>query len=721
MSKKITGIIVSFLMAVAMLASIPKLATPVRADEGDQAALVMGPGVLATGVNTDDAQTVWYASGKTWRVISYGDSGNKFAKQSGVATLFASDNLETGKQFNPVENPVNDYEGSSLQGTVNGWFTSLFSEKEQKAVDERKLAVGEYDDSSDATWDNEVGRFYSAGVSGTPAKGFLWPLSTAEARAMESSSNSRELLKASDHWWLRSPGSHDDSAAIVYEYVSVSYLGLTVYGICGVRPAFWLNLKSVLFTSAAAGGKSSGDAGAGALTQIGTNNTNEWKVTLLDDGTITGLDGHKNFAVTASAVTYDSATGAVTVPYTGAVTGDNEYISAIITDSTGKTIKYYGRIAKASSASNASVTINTSGKLGDDDKLYVFNEQFNGDAEGDTPAKTDFASKLVEIKIRKNVTLTLSASNITYGADEKLTASGLPSDATGSVKFTVKGTKDTTEKEYTANVSGGKAELTLSKPDADSYSVTATYSGDDNYNTASTSKTFTVAQATPKPETPSGLTATAGQTLADVTLPTATDGTWTWQDAATTSVGDAGSNTFKATFTPTDTKNYKTLTDVEVTITVQEKKAYSFESGADGKWTSGSTDALGFVVKANRDDSETFEHFTGIQVDGVGVREKDDSGKANWTAKSGSVVIDLQPDYLKTLSAGEHTLTVLFDDPYTVDTTFTIEAAQEETKPTDTSPKTNDNNHLILWVVLMAAALAGGISIFVVALKRKQQ
>ena len=59
--------------------------------------------------------------------------------------------------------------------------------------------------------------------------------------------------------------------------------------------------------------------------------------------------------------------------------------------------------------------------LGDDDKLFVFNEQKNGNSE------TDFASALFEIKIRKDVTLTLSASDITYGADEKFTASGIPS------------------------------------------------------------------------------------------------------------------------------------------------------------------------------------------------------------------------------------------------------------------------------------------------------
>lgn len=151
--------------------------------------------------------------------------------------------------------------------------------------------------------------------------------------------------------------------------------------------------------------------------------------------------------------------------------------------------------------------------------------------------------------------------------------------------------------------------------------------------------------------------------------------------------------------------------DAKGSFTVEiRQKTYALTSGAGGKWKNGSTDTLEFVVKASDDDEHTIDHFKGIQVDGKDVPEKDDGGKANWTAKKGSVVIDLQPDYLKTLSAGEHTLTVLLKDAEPIETTFTIEA--------DTSPKTGDNNHVILWAVLMAASLAGGISILVLARRK---
>ena len=102
-------------------------------------------------------------------------------------------------------------------------------------------------------------------------------------------------------------------------------------------------------------------------------------------------------------------------------------------------------------------------------------------------------------------------------------------------------------------------------------SFNATFTPEDtaNYNTATESLSITVSKADPSYTVPTGLTATYGQTLADVTLPTG----WSWNDAATTSVGNAGSNTFKATFTPTDTANYNTVENVDVNVTVGKKAA----------------------------------------------------------------------------------------------------------------------------------------------------
>ena len=90
----------------------------------------------------------------------------------------------------------------------------------------------------------------------------------------------------------------------------------------------------------------------------------------------------------------------------------------------------------------------------------------------------------------------------------------------------------------------------------------------ENGSTAEIVITITVKKADPAYAVPTGLTATYGQTLADVALPEAENGTWQWKDKDTP-VGAAGENTFTAIFTPADTDNYK-IVEVNVTITVSQ-------------------------------------------------------------------------------------------------------------------------------------------------------
>ena len=98
-----------------------------------------------------------------------------------------------------------------------------------------------------------------------------------------------------------------------------------------------------------------------------------------------------------------------------------------------------------------------------------------------------------------------------------------------------------------------------------------TYTATLTVGEASVSVDFAITQATPTYTIPTGLTATYGQTLGDVILNTTTGdtpGTWSWEEEATTPVGDAGSRTFTATFTPNDTTIYNTVSDIVLTINV---------------------------------------------------------------------------------------------------------------------------------------------------------
>ena len=182
------------------------------------------------------------------------------------------------------------------------------------------------------------------------------------------------------HWWLRSPCKSSSSAAVVHGNGEVLDDGMYhTSDEFGVRPAFNLNLNSVLFTSAAVRGKPDG-----GLTPISEHTGNEWKLTLLDNS--------RNFAVTEKTVSGDT----ITFSYSNAQTGTNEYISVIIKDN-GE-ITHYGRIlhlggTTGGASGTASLTLPAGITLDNDTKLYVFNEQYNGDK------KTDYASDFTDIAL----------------------------------------------------------------------------------------------------------------------------------------------------------------------------------------------------------------------------------------------------------------------------------------------------------------------------------
>ncbi len=96
--------------------------------------------------------------------------------------------------------------------------------------------------------------------------------------------------------------------------------------------------------------------------------------------------------------------------------------------------------------------------------------------------------------------------------------------------------------------------------------ITITGKGDYNGIVA---KFISISRAEPSYTVPTSLTATVGQTLADVELPPADNGTWSWADS-TLSVGNAGTNNFDAVFTPKDTNNYNTVSGINVSLTVSE-------------------------------------------------------------------------------------------------------------------------------------------------------
>ena len=135
------------------------------------------------------------------------------------------------------------------------------------------------------------------------------------------------------------------------------------------------------------------------------------------------------------------------------------------------------------------------------------------------------------------------------------------------------------------------------------------------------------------------------------------------------------------------------------TFTEKEKGVYEVVSGAGSTWNEGSSDPLVFTFKRTVDDDHCFDHFTGVLVD--------NQARTDIDAKRGSTIITISAETLKTLSAGKHTLTVLFDDADPVEVTFTIAAKAAESTTPEKGTNTGDSNHPALWISLMALSLIG--------------
>ena len=359
---KTARILTVLLTLAVVIGFVPRMEMPVYAESSNQS-VTMGAGVLKQNVNTPDAQTVWYAD-KTWRVIGY-DSRDNWVSEDGVATLLAPRDIVT-TTFNKDDNSNNIYSSSKLKQEVDKIADTL-SPGEKKAIRTRTLESGPYE-----------GQFSNC-IAGDPVEdALMWPLSPREASDVN---NELCLLYPSEYWsywWLRSPGAMRSSFSFVVEHGNVSPNHMPFQNNpYGVRPAFYLKLDSVLLTSAAVNGKSSGDAGADALAKVANYTGSEWKATVLDP--------ERNFEISELNKTENG----VTFKYSGAEKGANEYISAVIQNSSGD-VTYYGRLKNVVADSDISgeLSINTEGKLGAGDTIYVFNEQYNGDE------KTDYSSQL---------------------------------------------------------------------------------------------------------------------------------------------------------------------------------------------------------------------------------------------------------------------------------------------------------------------------------------
>ena len=426
MKKRILSILLVFCIMMSLM-PISVFAEEVGAE--GSASVQLGTDALSKNVNTATAPTVYFGQNHdnnpaAWRVIGYDGSGVTSAQ--GDITLLAAGAMGVIPFADIIL--YNDYAPSNLKTAIDALAAKLTTE-ENAAVKKRALTSGSYN-----------GENTDCVAGGQVDNAVFWPLSTKEAIAVNNDLRALDPAHpnwVTSSWWLRSPGSKTFYVAIVSSDGSVQYSGASIRKKNNhrtVRPAFNLNLNSVLFASAAVGGKPDG-----GLTPIPEYSGNEWKLTLLDSS--------RNFAVTEkTADGYPNDT--ITLNYSGATTGANEYISAIIADNNGA--RYYGRVAQPT-AESGTVEIKIPSDIAPGNyTLKVFSEQYNGDY------KTDYASNFTDIaltvekQVEEQFTLTpggryyfdLSAMDIpgTVNTGNIFGATSLPDTTLHYVPFTYAGT-----------------------------------------------------------------------------------------------------------------------------------------------------------------------------------------------------------------------------------------------------------------------------------------
>jgi len=228
------------------------------------------------------------------------------------------------------------------------------------------------------------GGFHPDKIAGRSLQGEeLWPLSIAEASLLH---NTIRKYSSSVVWWLRSPGSGSNNVAHVDSDEVIVYSGSIHLAEYSVRPAFNLDISSILLTSAASGANAKPTATGPDLTAASAP-AGPVKFTVLDGNT-------SNLSLSSTVATAGTvkAGDTVRIAYSNAKTGNDKFVSCVIEDDSGRVL-FYGKLATAATGT-ASFIVPSAAYLPNGNYIIrLFNEQCNGDN------KTDFASMPIPITV----------------------------------------------------------------------------------------------------------------------------------------------------------------------------------------------------------------------------------------------------------------------------------------------------------------------------------
>ena len=154
--------------------------------------------------------------------------------------------------------------------------------------------------------------------------------------------------------------------------------------------------------------------------------------------------------------------------------------------------------------------------------------------------------------------------------------------------------------------------------------------------------------------------------------------------------------------TPTPDPAPATSTPATSTTTAPAASApaqvtYDILDGAGSSWTQNTDGSL--AIRGSGEISK----FREVKVDGVTV------DPINYTVTEGSTIITFKPEYLKSLSAGNHSFELIWTDG-TAATNFTV---AENTDQSAKSPKTGEDFSMALCTALLMVSCAGLAGMFV--------
>ena len=405
MKKRLLSILLTLCMALSLLPAVAFA-------EGGAKAIQSGTGSIhGYDTSAGDYSYIYYGTWRNspikWRVLdtkaNTGEADALFLLTDECLYPLPGDLYACYIQFNPADKQNRHLWKDS---TLQGWFKSTFYSGENSAFTsaERALipattqasSVFSYKAPGAPSWDPGM-RFQICGLEAehvfapsiqdvvNAAYGF-----TDSASRIAGPSNS---LGPGTRYWLRSFEISEQLPFMVGE--DASLMGDWGDNPSAVRPAMNLSTagNNILFVSAAEGGKP-----AGGLAEISKYTGNEWKLTLLDSS-------RSGFAVTTTDLSAYTRGGTVEIGYTGAKTGTNEYVSAMILDAAGNPA-YYGRSSAALTDENGTAELTIPALAEGTYTLKVFNEQYNGDKMTDLASAFADVTLTVEEGVEEQFTLT---------------------------------------------------------------------------------------------------------------------------------------------------------------------------------------------------------------------------------------------------------------------------------------------------------------------------